>query len=140
MTCFFVICKVFDFFPSALLFFAFFLVKISEKGANHLNGRQGHILLTGKAPKIKDWQRFFVYVRLPAHTSWEFPLGPNIELNRGGPDPECVKVRKTILGLLPEKHAFNVDKILACSDLVASTGFWPLPHVPAIPDRSTDLF
>lgn len=126
ITCFFVICKVFNLFPSAQLFFAFFLIKAPDKGTFHLNGRQGHILLTGNAPKIKDSQRFFVYVRLPAKATWGFPLGPDSELNRGDPDPECVGVRKTILDLLPDKHAFNVKQILDCSDLVASTGLWPI--------------
>lgn len=140
MTCFFVICKVFNFFPSAQLFFAFFLIKAPDKGAFHLNGRQGHILLTGNAPKIKDWQRLFVYVRLPATASRGFPLGPGSKLNRGDPDPECVRLRKTILNLLPEKHAFNVEQILDCSDLVVSTGLWPLSPAPALPDRSIRFF
>lgn len=137
ITCFFVVCKVLNFFPSASLFFAFFLVKASDIGIFHFNGRQGHILLTGNAPKIKDWQRFFFYVRLPTKGSWGFSLGPHVELNRSDPDPECIRVRKDILNLLPEKHAFNVEQILDCSALVASTGFWPLPQAPPIPDRST---
>lgn len=94
------------------------------------------ILLTGNAPKIKDWQRLFVYVRLPAKASWGFLLGPNFELNRGNPNPKCVRLRQTILNFLPDKHAFNVEQILDCSDLVASTRFWPLMNVPTIPDRS----
>lgn len=136
MTCFFVICKVLNFFPSAQLFFSFFLIKAPDEGSFYLNGRQGNILLTGNAPKIKDWRRNFVYVRKPANSSWDFPLTPPFELNRGEPDPECVKLRGRILNLLPAKHAFNVEQILDCSDLVASTGLWPLTHTRVIPDRS----
>lgn len=50
MTCFFVICKVFNFFPTASLFFPFFLIKPIDDGSFNLNGRQGYILLTRNAP------------------------------------------------------------------------------------------
>lgn len=79
------------------LFFAFFLIKAPDEGPFHLNGRQGYALLTGNAPKIKDWPRLFIYVRLPTKSSWAFPQGPGpFELNRSDPDTKCTSFQASL--------------------------------------------